>query len=313
MSKIKKQPLVALVGPTGVGKTTLSLEMAQRFSGEIISMDSMQIYKQLDIGTAKATVAERAKVPHHLVDCIDPRSDYNTNDFVADSRRIIGEINGRGHLPMLVGGTGLYLQGLLFGLIDIPEIPHGVREDLSQRLETEGNQILHDELRRIDPPTAQRVHVNDSQRLIRGLEIYLATGRTWSSFLKEQHEPNHDFAPILIGLRRERDELYQRINGRVEQMLDGGLLGEVEDLLATGCGPELLAMQSIGYRHMVQFCLGRWTWEEAVRLLKRDTRRYAKRQFTWFRDKGLSWFHPDQHQEVELYIAQALKEQNTIQ
>ncbi len=306
IKKIHKQPLIVLVGPTGVGKTALSLGIAQQFAAEIISMDSMQIYKYMDIGTAKATPAERALIPHHLVDFIDPRCEYNTNTFIQDTKRVAGEIAGRGHIPMLVGGTGLYLQALLFGLIDMPEIPAGIRADIQHRVIAEGNAVLHAELTRIDPASAQRVHVNDTQRLIRGLEIYAATGATWTSFLDRQQEPDDYFAPILIGLRRERDELYARIDRRVDQMLEEGLLEEVQSLLAQGFEPELGSMQAIGYRHMAMFCLGHWPWDETVRLLKRDTRRYAKRQFTWFRDKGITWFHPDDRAGVETFVAESL-------
>jgi tRNA dimethylallyltransferase len=302
----QKQPLIVLVGPTGVGKTALSLGIGQQFSAEIISMDSMQIYKYMDIGTAKASAEERAIVPHHLVDFVDPRSDYNTNTFVIDTQRVAQDIADRGNIPMLVGGTGLYLQALLFGLIDIPEIPAAIRENIQHRIDVEGNAVLHEELAAIDPESALRVHINDTQRLIRGLEIHAATGITWSAFLQSQQPPDSAFNPILIGLRRERDELYERINRRVEQMLDEGLLGEVKGLLARGYGPELGSMQSIGYRHMVEFCLGHWSWDEAVRLLKRDTRRYAKRQMTWFRDKGITWFHPDDRSGVEGFVKAAI-------
>lgn len=310
MSKSKntqKQPLIVLVGPTGVGKTAMSLGLAERFMAEIISMDSMQIYTHMDIGTAKATADERAAVPHHLLDFVDPRCDYNTNTFVMDTTRVAHEIAGRGNIPMLVGGTGLYLQALLFGLIDIPAIPPSIREKIQLRITLEGNQVLHDELAVLDPESAQRVHVNDTQRLIRGLEIHAATGVSWSSFLKTQPRSDSEFAPILVGLRREREELYARIERRVDQMLGDGLLDEVKWLLAHGYGPELGPMQSIGYRHMVEFCLGHWSWEEAVRLLKRDTRRYAKRQFTWFRDKGITWFHPDDYPGVEAHVRASLK------
>ncbi len=306
MQKSSLQPLIVIAGPTGVGKTAMSLGVAKLFSAEIISMDSMQIYKYMDIGTAKATLEERALVPHHLVDFVNPRTDYNVNSFVLDAKRVSAEIGRRGNMPMLVGGTGLYLQGLLLGLIDIPEIPFEIRAAIQQRIHNEGNQVLHDELLVYDPQTAERVHVNDTQRLIRGIEIYEATGKTWSYFLDHQQPPSHNFAPVLIGLRRERDELYTRIEQRVDQMLDEGLLDEVKSLLAHGYGPELLPMQSIGYRHMVQFCLGNWTWEQTIRLLKRDTRRFAKRQFTWFRDKDMNWFHPDDIGGVEIFINTAL-------
>lgn len=306
MSNPENQPLIVIVGPTGVGKTAMSFGIAKRFSAEIISMDSMQIYKHMNIGTAKATDVERARVPHHLVDFIDPHIEYNTSTFVSDTNRIIDEIANRGNIPMLVGGTGLYLQALLFGLIDIPEIPPEIRQEIQQRIDRLGNEVLHQELCEIDHESAQRVHVNDTQRLIRGLEIYQATGKTWSSYLSSQVKPDSNLSPILIGLRREREELYARIEQRIEEMLAEGLLNEVKTLLENGYDPDLKPMQSIGYKHMVQFCLGSWTWDEAVRFMKRDTRRYAKRQFTWFRDKGITWFHPEAIADVEAFVAKKL-------
>lgn len=307
----KPRPLIVLVGPTGVGKTAMSFGLANRFSAEIISMDSMQIYKYMDIGTAKATKAERALIPHHLIDFVDPADEYNTNRYVCDCKRVAMEISEHGKIPMLVGGTGLYLQALLFGLIEIPEIGAEIRTGIQRRIDHEGNQILHNELTVIDPATASRVHVNDTQRLIRGLEIYAATGKTWSAFLAEHKKRNDsgamsDFKPILIGLHRERQELYERVDQRVMQMLEEGLLAEVHGLLAQGYGPDLGAMQGIGYKHMVQYCQGHWSMDEAVRLMKRDTRRYAKRQFTWFRDKGVTWFHPGELQNVTAFVQNCL-------
>ncbi len=306
MSKLKPQPIIVIVGPTGVGKTAMSFGVAKRFSAEIISMDSMQIYKHMDIGTAKATKKERLFIPHHLVDFVEPFTDYNTNTFVKDTKRVVSEIVQRGKRPMLVGGTGLYLQALMFGLIEIPAIPAGVRKKIQYRIKEEGNHVLHAELAQIDSESAVRIHINDTQRLIRGLEIYQATGKTWTSFLKNQPAPKSDFAPILIGLKRNREELYARIEQRIDQMIDEGLLDEVKSLLDQGYGPELLPMQAIGYKHMVQFCLGNWTWDEAVRLWKRDTRRFAKRQFTWFRDKGITWFHPDDLLKVGTFVEMSL-------
>ncbi len=311
MAKQNLQPLLVLVGPTGVGKTAMSFSLANHFSAEIISMDSMQVYKHMDIGTAKATKAERALVPHHLIDFIEPTAEYNTNLFVQDCTRVAADIIKRGKLPMLVGGTGLYLQALLFGLIKIPPVPADIRQQIQHRIAEEGNQKLHEELGQFDPETARRVHTNDTQRLIRGLEIYKATGKTWSFFLKKQKDRNphgemRKYRPILIGLRRERKGLYERIERRVDEMLEEGLVGEVESLLESGVGVELCSMQSIGYKHMARYCLGDWSYTEAVRLMKRDTRRYAKRQFTWFRDKGITWFHPDAAAEVVLFVEKEL-------
>lgn len=311
MAKQNLQPILVLVGPTGVGKTAMSFSLANHFSAEIISMDSMQVYKHMDIGTAKATKEERALVPHHLIDFVEPTAEYDTNLFTQDCLRVTADIVRRGKLPMLVGGTGLYLQALLFGLIEIPPIPAAIRRKIQQQVAAEGNQKLHEKLEQFDPETAKRVHCNDTQRLIRGLEIYEATGRTWSSFLDKQRSQNpegaiRNYRPILIGLQRERDELYERIERRVDEMLEEGLVAEVRSLLDSGVGVHLCSMQGIGYKHMARYCLGEWSYTEAVRLMKRDTRRYAKRQFTWFRDKGITWFHPDEAAEVTRFVEKEL-------
>ncbi len=297
---LNKQKIIVLAGPTGVGKTELSLGIAEKFKAEIISMDSMQIYKYMDIGTAKATQAERSRIRHHLVDYVEPDGTYHVSRFVNDARQAIVDIASRGRIPMLVGGTGLYMRGLLQGVFELPDIPVEVRDQVRADLQRLGNARMHQELMRCDPDTAARVHQNDSQRLARGLEIFRATGTSWSEHLSRQQQEIAEFDVLKVGLRRNRDELYQRINKRVDMMIDQGLLAEVEKLLSMGFDPGLGPMQSIGYRHMVQYIQEEWSWQDAVTLLARDTRHYAKRQFTWFgRDKAISWFHPDEGQEIE--------------
>jgi tRNA dimethylallyltransferase len=295
-----KQKIIVLPGPTGVGKTELSLGIAEKFKAEIISMDSMQIYKYMDIGTAKPTQEERCRIRHHLVDYVEPSEAYHVSRFVNDARQAIADISKRGLIPMLVGGTGLYMRGLLEGVFEMPAIPPDITARVRSDMANLGNAALYEELKDCDPQSAARIHPNDSQRLARGLEIYRATGISWSDHLARQRKKSGEFEAIKIGLRRNRDELYQRINTRVDMMIDQGLLAEVEHLLAMGYGPELGAMQSIGYRHMVQYIQGEWSWQEAVTLLARDTRHYAKRQFTWFgRDQAIHWFHPDDRQDIE--------------
>lgn len=302
-----KQKLLVLIGPTGVGKTELSLGLAEEYGAEIISMDSMQIYKYMDIGTAKPSLAERGRVPHHLVDYVEPDEVYHVSRFVDDARQAIAGITQRGRLPMLVGGTGLYLKGLLQGVFDIVEIPKEIRDSVQDDLRALGNEALYGELQRCDPATAARIHPNDSQRLARGIEIFRATGMPWSEHLARQQGNRQEFEVVKIGLERPRKELYGRINARVEKMVEEGLLAEVQGLLDMGFGPELAAMQAIGYRHMVEYLRGDWVWEEALRLMARDTRRYAKRQFTWFgRDPEICWFHPSDAAAVNRQVARGL-------
>ncbi len=271
-------------------------------------MDSMQIFKEMDIGTAKPTEEEQAQIPHHLVDFVAPDCHYDVSDFVADAQRAIIDIRSRHHLPMLVGGTGLYLHGLLYGLFVAPEIPAAIRADIRQQLISKGNAVLHAELAMVDPPSAQRIHKNDSQRLCRALEIFTTTGIPWSDFLakEQQMQKKPRYLAVKIGLERPREEIYERINRRVDIMIEQGLLAEVEDLLQRYSAEEK-AMQSLGYRHMVQFLQGKWDWSETLRLLARDTRHYAKRQLTWFRrDKEILWFHPDDHEAILKAIRQGL-------
>ncbi|HET98189.1 MAG TPA: tRNA (adenosine(37)-N6)-dimethylallyltransferase MiaA [Desulfurivibrio alkaliphilus] len=284
-----------LVGPTAVGKTALALELARRFDAEIISVDSMQVYRYLDIGTAKATIAERRQVPHHLIDIIDPDQDYNLARFLADAAAARREIKARGKGVLFTGGTGLYLKGLLDGIFEFNCEDKLLRTELNAWLEREGAGALHAELARVDPQSAGRIHPHDHQRLLRALEIYLTGGVPWSELLRRSRQTAllNPGVP-LIGLARPRDILYERINHRVKIMLDQGLAAEVRELLDRGYGPELPAMQAIGYRHMVQYLQGDWSLKQAEELLARDTRRYAKRQLTWFNGmERIKWFSPE--------------------
>ncbi len=318
------QPLLVLVGPTGIGKTELSLQIAEHFACEIVGVDSMQVYRQMDIGTAKPTAEERLRVPHHLIDYVDPAEEYTAGRFARDAEKAIDSIAAQGRLPLLVGGTGLYLRALLDGIFDEEEGEGGdhsdraeIRTGLRQRLANEGREVLFRELQETDPATAQRLHPNDSQRLLRALEILLATGIPWSEHLRRQQQREEQagrdrrrYNVLTLGLHRPRPELYERIDRRVAEMVEQGLLDEVRHLLARGYDGGLKAMQSIGYRHMVYFLEGTWSWQETLELLARDTRRYAKRQLTWFgRDKTIEWFHPERERDTVLQrIGAFLKE-----
>ncbi|HHO48174.1 MAG TPA: tRNA (adenosine(37)-N6)-dimethylallyltransferase MiaA [Desulfobacteraceae bacterium] len=300
--EITAAPLLVLVGPTAIGKTGLSLDMAARFNCEIVSMDSMQVYRYMDIGTAKPDRGERSAVVHHLIDIIDPDEQYNAARFIADGLAAIAGITAAGRVPLLTGGTGLYLKALTQGLFEEPDsAEHSlVRRELRNRMRQQGREALFQELRRLDPDTAGRIHPNDTQRLLRALEVHRLTGRPWSENIRRRQEPPVRLANMfLIGLTCDRRELYERIERRTGRMMELGLVEEVEMLREMGYDPLLPSMQAIGYRHVNNFLDGRWTREEAVRLLVRDTRRYAKRQMTWFtRMESIRWYHRDRHDKI---------------
>lgn len=298
------QPVLVLVGPTAIGKTALSLAIAKRYSCEIISLDSMQVYRYMDIGTAKASKEERAAIPHHLIDIVDPDEEYNAQRYADDALKTIAEIHCRGKIPLLTGGTGLYLRSLTEGFFsDIGDFPE-IRASLHERVKRGELANLHQELQNIDPESGARIHANDTSRIIRGLEIFLGTGKTWTQCITEQKQakPSHSFAKILeLGLTTERKKLYADINRRTGQMIEQGLEEEVKRLLAMGYPAHLKSMQSIGYRHMLTFLSGQWKRGEMEEFLARDTRRYAKRQYTWFNKMPIQWFQREDH--ASLYSA----------
>lgn len=295
-------PIIVLAGPTAIGKTALSLKIVQEFNCEIISMDSMQVYRYMDIGTAKPTPEEQALVPHHLIDIVDPDNQYQAARFVDDALLAIQEICWNERIPLLTGGTGLYLMALLNGLFKSVPVPKIMKEELRERLEQEGREELYRELCSVDPETAARIHVNDTHRLLRALEVYHTTGEPWSTHLNRQTklEKTVTFTNMLqIGLTCDRDLLYQRIEHRSYQMLEMGLVQEVQKLLKMGYGADLNTMQSIGYRHVNNYLAGKWDMETTGKMLVRDTRHYAKRQMTWFfKNNDLSWFQRTEHDKV---------------
>jgi len=304
-------PVVVLIGPTAIGKTALSLEIATSFCCEIISMDSMQVYRFMDIGTAKASQEERAMVPHHLIDIIDPDDQYDAARFVDDALRAIADITGRGRVPLITGGTGLYLTALTKGLFEEVRVPEEIRDRHRQRLALEGREALHRELCAVDPESGQRVHINDTQRLLRGLEIFTATGIPWSEHLRRQQAaapPRRLINMMQLGLSCERSLLYDRIEKRTINMMCDAFQQEVEGLLARGYASTLPSMQSIGYRHMLGCIAGQWDRATATTELIRDTRRYAKRQMTWFgRSPEIHWYDRGQHSQVLTDLDKFLK------
>jgi tRNA dimethylallyltransferase len=287
---MERPKLVAVVGPTAAGKSSLALKLAQRFRGEIISADSVQVYRGLDIGTAKPSMAERQMVPHHLIDVLDPDQDYSAARFREQAKEIIHELHRREAPIFIVGGTGLYLKVLTRGLFQGPAGNSKLRSALYKRAESDGIEVLYQELKRQDPEAAWRIHPHDRLRIIRALEVYALGQKPISLWQKEHGFREASYKVLKIGLHCERDDLYRRIEQRVERMMEMGWVDEVRALLNQGYGPGLKSMQSLGYRFIVAHLSGGFDLKEAMRLIKRDTRRYAKRQITWFRaDPEINW------------------------
>ena len=282
--------LVILLGPTGTGKSQLAIEWAEKLGGEIISADSMQVYRHMDIGTAKPTFDDQRRVRHHLIDLVTPDQLFHAALYRTLGRKTIDQLFQKKKPIWVVGGTGLYIKALTQGLFSGPKIEPQVRESLKQEAKKKGSKALYERLKKVDPETASRLHPNDLFRIIRALEVFDSTGAP-ISFFREQHRfGEKPYVTLKIGLEMSRDKLYRRIEERADQMLEKGLLQEVEGLMKMGYGPELKPMQSLGYKQMVQFLLKEIGWDEAVRQMKRDTRHYARRQWTWFKaDPEIHW------------------------
>lgn len=290
-----KIALIVICGPTGIGKTLAAIELAEAFNGEIVGADSMQVYRHMDIGTAKPTPEEQRRVPHHLIDVADPDEPFDAARFSTLARKAASALAGQGKLPVVAGGTGLYIRAMLHGLFEAQPSDRELRETLNRQAEAEGTRALHQRLAAVDPQTAQRIHPNDRIRVLRALEIFTLTGVPLSEHHRGHAFSDSPYAVLKIGLTMDRPALYRRIEQRVEAMMALGLEEEVRRLLEMGYGPQLKPMQAIGYRHMVDRIEGRLSRKEAVETLKRDTRRFAKRQFTWFNaDPDIRWYEPSQ-------------------
>lgn len=289
-----KKNVVVIAGPTGSGKTALSVEVAKRLGGEIISADSMQIYKYMDIGSAKVTEEEKQGIPHHLLDFLDPTLEsFSVADYVALAKEKIEEILNRGKLPIVVGGTGLYISSLADNIefADSEKSPE-IRERLTKLAEEKGNSYVHDMLKEIDPEMAEKVHENNIKRVIRAIEIFEMSGVTLTEQNARSKESPSPYNFIMIALTDEREKMYERINKRVDVMMEAGLVGEVKKLKNLGCSKDMQAMQGIGYKEVFEFLEGNITEDELSELIKKNTRNYAKRQITWFkRDKRYLWLN----------------------
>jgi tRNA dimethylallyltransferase len=304
-----KPKLVIILGPTGVGKSDVTVDVALRFGGEIVNADSQLVYRYMDIGTAKPATEAREKVRHHCIDLVDPDGEFNAALYRESALKAIQEITARGKNAIVCGGTGLYLRALVQGLFTGP----GKSPDVRKRLETEaqknGLSVLYGRLREVDSDATRWIHPNDRYRIIRALEVFELTGKGISRWQKEHGFAESAFEVLKIGLNRERQELYELINRRCDEMIAGGLVDEVKGLVAKGYRLDLPALQSVGYRQVGLYLRGELSLDAAVILIKRDTRHLAKRQLTWFRaDQEIGWFHPEKersqiHKLVEKFLA----------
>lgn len=292
-----KQKVIVIVGPTAVGKTKLSIDCAKAFGGEIISGDSVQVYKQLDIGSAKIKPDEMEGIPHHLIDIKEPDESFSAAEFQTLVRGKISEIGSRGSIPIIVGGTGLYIQSVLYDY-QFAEMPGdlALRNELEEKVKQGGGMELYHKLEMIDPQSAERIHPNNIRRVIRALEIYYSSGKTMSE-LQESQKMEQLYDTAVIGLTMDREKLYNRINKRVDMMMDEGLLEEVSRLYEQGI-KNVQSVQAIGYKELYDYLSGKITFDEAIEQLKQNSRKYAKRQLTWFRNKmDITWFDMTEERE----------------
>ena len=297
---MKKIPLIILTGPTAVGKTDLSIKLSKSLNAEIISADSMQIYKYMDIGSAKVTKEEMDGVIHYMIDEVTPDVPFSVSEFQMRSEKYIEEINKKGKNVLITGGTGLYLNSLIYNMdFAKSNANNEIREKLEQELKENGIDYMHEKLRGLDEEAANRIHKNNTKRVIRAIEVCMS-GQKMNDFSKDLRY-NEKYKPIIIVLNRDREVLYQRINKRVDIMLENGLLDEVKELLKMGYTKDMISMQGIGYKEMIKYLDGEYTYDEAVEIIKRDSRRYAKRQITWFkRYQEAKWFDLDKYQDIEI-------------
>lgn len=296
---MNKPKVIVICGPTASGKTALSIELAKKINGEIISSDSMQIYKYMDIGTAKPTKEEMQGIPHHLLDFVEPNQRYSVAEFKKDAEKSIEEILAKGKIPIIVGGTGLYVDSLIYGIeYQDMELDEKYRQELEERAQKEGLEKLYAEAQKIDSQAMEKISQNDKKRILRVLEIYKATGKNKTEQEIESRKKGVKYDYKVFAINLEREKLYERINKRVDTMIEQGLIQEVEQLLKK-YDKFPTAMQGLGYKEVVQYLQGELTKEEMIEKLKMETRRYAKRQITWFKkNKQTIWINPQDLQKI---------------
>ena len=303
-----KRPLIILTGPTAVGKTSLSLSLAKELDGEIVSADSMQVYRYMDICTAKIREEERQGIPHHLIDVLDPWEDFNVVRFQKMAREALEEIWERGHIPIVTGGTGFYIQALLYDIhFTENNEDSSLRKDLENYARENGAEALHSRLVEVDEKAASQIHFNNVKRVIRALEFYYQTGKKMSEHNEEERKRTSPYDFKYFVLNDEREHLYAGINRRVDLMMEEGLVEEVRKLKEMGCDSTMVSMQGLGYKEILSYLEGECTLDEAVYKIKRDTRHFAKRQITWFkRERDVIWLHKPDYDYDETKIREAV-------
>lgn len=306
--------IIVIVGPTAVGKTHISVELAQKLNTEIISADSMQIYKGMDIGTAKITEKEKKGVTHHMIDIVNPDESFSVSDFKKNAEEIISDFFIKDKLPIVVGGSGLYVNSIIYDLdFGNAKSNEEIREYYNYYYKEHGEDKLYEKLLKIDPEAAEKIHKNNIKRVIRALEFFDITGIKFSDINTDIRKPSKKYECILIGLYMDRKNLYERINQRVDRMVDEGLIDEVNMLLHNGYNKSLVSMNGIGYKEIIDYIDGNISLEESINILKRNTRRFAKRQFTWFlKDKNVKWFHMAQNESLDFTLENIFEYLKTI-
>jgi tRNA dimethylallyltransferase len=310
---MEKVPLVIINSPTATGKTELAIDLASEFGGEIISADSLQVYRYLNIGTAKPSQDQRNKVKHHMIDVVDPDEEFNAAIFTEQARIIIADLAEQRKPVFIVGGTGLYIRGLLRGIIETPAVDENIRNYYRRLRDRHGKEYIYNLLQQRDANAARKINSNDSVRVIRALEVLEQTGESISAKQKRHSFADCPYKTYKIGIHVDRKELKQRIEMRTEKMIADGLLDEVKSILDRGYSDSLKPLQSLGYKQIIGFIRKEYNWENALNLIKRDTWHYAKRQFTWFAaDKEISWFGCDSLEEISKNVENFWKENSSI-